>query len=66
MKPIVRDDLEPTQREAKFHRMLDIMSKQFGANEEQIKAIRRAYDAPVGLNLVHGGPKTGKTATALL
>ena len=66
LKPSIPDDLEPTQREAKFHRNLSLLAKKFAANEEQVEATERSYSSPAGLSLVHGGPKTGKTVTALL
>ena len=66
LKPSIPDDLEPTQREAKFHENLHFLAKRFAANEEQVEATERSYSAPAGLSLVHGGPKTGKTVTAIL
>lgn len=65
-KPIFPDDLEPAQREVKFHKNLEFLAEQMSANEEQVEATKRAYGASAGLSLVHGGPKTGKTVTALL
>ena len=66
LKPSIPDDLEPTQRETKFHANLHFLAKKFAANEEQVEATERSYSAPAGLSLVHGGPKTGKTVTAIL
>lgn len=66
IKPMVPDGLEPAQREIKYHRNLGLLAEQLNANEEQVEATERAYSASAGLSLVHGGPKTGKTATALL
>ena len=66
LKPSIPDDLEPTQREAKFHRNLNFFAKKFTAKDEQVEATERSYSAPAGLTLVHGGPKTGKTVTAIL
>ena len=66
LKPKIPDDLEPTQREAKFHRNLSFLARKFAANEEQVEATERSYSAPAGLRLVHGGQKTGKTVTAIL
>ena len=66
MKPSIPDHLQPTQREAKFHNDLDFLAKKLGANKEQDEATKRSYSAPAGLSLVHGGPKTGKTVTAVL
>ena len=63
---MIPDDLEPVQREIKFHRNLGLLAEQLNANEEQVDVTKRAYSASAGLSLVHGGPKTGKTATALL
>ena len=66
LNPSIPDDLEPTQREAKFHRNLHFLAKKFAANEEQVEATERSYSAPAGLSLIHGRPKTGKTVTAIL
>ena len=66
LKPSIPDDLNPTQREAKFHGNLRFLATNFAANEEQLEATERSYSAPGGLSLVHGGPKTGKTVTAIL
>lgn len=66
LKPSIPDHLEPTQREVKFHSNLHFLAKKFAANEEQVEATERSYSAPAGLSLVHGGPKTGKTVTAIL
>lgn len=66
IKTRIPDGLEPPQRETKFRRNLDLLVEQCSANEEQVEATKRAYSASAGLSLVHGGPKTGKTATALL
>ena len=66
LKPSIPDHLEPTQRKAKFYGNLHFLAKKFAANEEQVEATERSYSAPAGLSLVHGGPKTGKTVTAIL
>ena len=66
IKPTMPDELNPAQREAKFQRNRDFLAGKLEANQEQIEATKRSYNAPAGLSLVHGGPKTGKTITALL
>lgn len=66
IKPMIPDDLKPTQREPKLYRQLDILAEHFKAKEEQLQAIIRSYNASAGLSLVHGGPRTGKSTTALL
>ena len=66
LKPPGADDVGSEEREAKFEASLDTLAEELKANPEQIEATRRAFDAPIGLSLVDGMQRTGKTFAAIL
>lgn len=54
------------QSESTVQTIIRILTVQVPANKEQVEAVKKAFDAPAGFSLVHGGPNTGKTTVVML
>ncbi len=67
LEPIIPDGLEPAERKASIHRDIAWLGQgNHGLNKEQVEALEKVFDAPGGLTLVDGRPKSGKTSLAVV
>lgn len=67
LEPAKPDGLEPAERRASIHRDFAWLSQgNHALNAEQVSALEKAFDAPGGLSLILGKPRSGKTSVGVI